>query len=227
YRTITIYILIGVTPFLFSVNASIVIDRNIYDLYFNIFSNYSVTFILIPLFVLLLEGNAHFFDDIKVITRFENKLDWWNKRLSISAVECLCFTVFTNMIIYIYICINNKFEDINYEFVLFTFKNSLIHFLGYLVLFTCFISIACMFEKIYIGIMVVLFVFFIDFILFASRYTFNIILDKMYIYGNYISDMDLNLYIARSSCYLCAMFLVLNLLGYKIFKGKDLIRGVK
>jgi len=45
------------------------------------------------LFALYIENNAYFFDDVKVIVRFKSKLDWWNKRLAVSAIESLFFTV--------------------------------------------------------------------------------------------------------------------------------------
>jgi len=222
-RTIIIYILIGCIPVLFSLDSSRIIGKNIYDLYFDIFSNYSSTFLFIPLFVFLIENNSNFFDDTKVITRFENKLDWWNKRLSVSAIECLCFAIITNIVLYFYIIINGKGSDINFEFVFFVLKNSLLHFLGCLVIITCFIVARCKFNRTYIGIMVVLFVVFIDFILFVTRCKVNIILDKIYIYSNYVEVVNLNLFIARSVCFLCAVFLSLSILGYKIFKGKDIL----
>jgi len=225
FETIFIYFVFGCIPFLFTLfsrDASKVNSENIYNLYFNIFSKYVITFLLIPSFVFLIKNNARYFDDLKVIIRFVNKSEWWNKRLIISAFECLIFTLFTNMLVYSYIFLNNKFMNIDLEFVLFTFKNSILHFLGYLVMMICFIIVSFKFGKVYIGVLVVLFIFFIDFMLFFCGYDFSIILNKMFVFGSYTYDINLNFFVACSSFYLCAAFLLLNILGYKIIKGKDL-----
>jgi len=116
FRTIIIYFLLGCIPLLltfFKSGTYSIEDRNIYYLYFDIFSNYIVTLLILPLFALYIENNAYFFDDVKVIVRFKSKLDWWNKRLAVSAIESLFFTVYTNLLVYFYIVLNGKFKDID------------------------------------------------------------------------------------------------------------------
>lgn len=226
FRTIIIYFLLGCIPLLltfFKSGTYSIEDRNIYYLYFDIFSNYIVTLLILPLFALYIENNAYFFDDVKVIVRFKSKLDWWNKRLAVSAIESLFFTVYTNLLVYFYIVLNGKFKDIDFEFVVFNLKNSLLHFLGYLVAIMCFVIIVNKFKRIYIGVLIILFIFFIDFVFFICGFDFTFILYKMFIYSSYTEDVNINFFVASSAAYLCMVFLVLNFLGYKIIKNSDLI----
>jgi|GEM_PF-1328840 len=200
-------------------------ETTIYALYRNIFSFYTVTFMTIPFFLLLIEHHSVFFDDHKVLLRHGSYSHWWLKRLGFLCLDCILYTAFTNVLVIFSICINSQTSSVTWSFILAILKVSTFQLLGYLFLGKAYTVATYMTGRNLIGFIISYSIVIADFILFQIQSDIQLLIPQMY----FLSSASIGEYLDRNFAVICiylvSLLCIVNLVGYMLCSSKDVLGG--
>lgn len=198
----------------------------VYSLYHNIFSFYTVTFITIPLFLLLLEHHSNFFDEPKVLIRHQSFARWWLKRLGFLCIDSLLYAVFTNMLVFYAIFINSRIGAITLSFIATLLKILIFQLVGYMVLGIVYTIGTYMTGKNFLGFVFAYGIVMVDFVLFQLQSYIQFLIPQMYflLVPNIETDIDRSF--AMIFVYLTSLLCLVGLVGYLLSSRMDVLGGV-
>lgn len=187
-----------------------------FDIHENIFSISTVTFLLIPLFLLLIEHNAVLFDHHCIILKMNKKKTWWRSRITYLGIDIGIFTLFTNGLVLLFSFI---LEQPDWQFSTFKsiFLSIVLQFLGYASLAVLFTAGKVLTRKTYIGFITAYAIIVLDFLFLQLSLSINILSNSMFILinGNII-------WLARFF-YLLSLFIVITVGSYLLVKDIDFL----
>jgi len=224
-RTFIIYFILLLYPFnVFLRPIDNINDFNklFYLMYDNVFSVYTATFLLIPLFLFLIEHNAILFGNDNVIVKMRTKENWWKERIKLLFIDIIIFTIFTNILVYLPLFAMKKISFIHLALLINALRISFLQFLGYAVLGTLFAAAKLLTGKRYMGFIVSMAIGVLDYIFMQCGVNIAILTNHMFFPMNAGQD-DVSIWLFRSLIYLMILFVVVFLTGCHLIKEKDLL----
>ena len=191
----------------------------------NIFSVYTATFLLIPLFLFSIEHNAILFSNNNVIVKMRTKENWWKERIKLLFIDIIIFTIFTNMLVFLPVLAMKKISFIHLALLISALRTSFLQFLGYAVLGMLFTAAKLLTGKRYMGFIVPMAIGVLDYIFLQCGVNAAILTSYMFIPMS-AGQTDISIWLFRSLIYLLLLFVTIYLLGCRLIKEKDLLEDV-
>lgn len=227
-RTFIIYSMLLLYPFnVFLRSVDNINDSNklLYLMHDNVFSVYTATFLLIPLFLFLIEHNAILFSNNNVIVKMRTKENWWKERIKLLFIDIIIFTIFTNVLVYLPLFAMKKLSFIHLTLLINALRISLLQFLGYAVLGMLFAVAKLLTGKRYMGFIVPMAIGVLDYIFMQCGVNIAILTNHMFIPVS-AGQAYVSIWLFRSSIYLIILFVIVFLIGWRLIKEKDLLEDV-
>lgn len=230
-RTFIIYFMLLLYPFnvflgcfrlLENTNDS---NKLFYLMYDNVFSVYTATFLLIPLFLFLIEHNAILFGNNNVIVKMRTKENWWKERIKFLFVDVIIFTIFTNILPYLPLFAMGKISFIHLALLINALRTYFLQFLGYAVLGMLFAVAKLLTGKRYMGFIMPMAIGVLDYIFMQCGVNIAILTNNMFIPLS-TGQAYFSIWLFRSLIYLIILFVILFLTGCRLSKEKDLLEDV-
>lgn len=155
-----------------------------YIIYDNIFSIYTATFLLTPLYLLLIDHNSTLFDHNNIILKMKTKDNWWKVRIGLLGIDITIFTLFTNMLVYLSLAALHKLSSVHLLLLSNVLGSALKQFLGYAILGVLFIAVTILTGKKYMGFIMAYAIIALDYICLQFGIKINILSYYMFIFAN-------------------------------------------
>lgn len=230
-RTFIIYFILLLYPFnvLFRLTYNDDANKLFCLMHEIVFSVYTATFLLIPLFLLLIEHNAILFSNNNVIVKLKTRANWWKEGIKLLLfVDIAIFTLFTNTLVYLPILAVKKIFSIHFNLIANAFKIALLQFLGYGVLGMLFIAVRLFTGKRYMAFIAPFTIVALDYIFLQFGIDIDILIRHMFMPINinqYTGQLDVLVWM-YSLIYLIGFFIVTYLLSSRLITKKDLLEEV-